>query len=502
MRRLLPYTFTTSSFRRQPHFFTFLHLSSPPFHTSKTWTLHRTPTHPSLFPIKTPLKPHPLSTTHLKRLGTPILFPRPDPASLSRSPPPPPHPDPPQSPNTVFDVDKSALYYKAHHNATAVPAKRRSATNNPNDGGKSMLGLMMQAPLMVSDLLASRQLPWGRDRVAAGRGRHPRYTYAEAWLRTGKLANALARFGFDPGGPDRDPAWNGYRHFEIYYAVSGSASLNPFHDQSNPTTRNPFSPDLLSSASLTDLVRTDAQGLLRGPDPFDWRLRSSGLYIGGQGFSPSRLVAVNADAFGLSALDACMPVVPFPRSCPALCGGMVGPSWSSRPHMDGPACTPIGGGSRHAAPLGSMVRQRAGWRLAGVIARPLLLLPAPRVQPGAYETIAPHNPQAQAHLGGGAPWRQQDAPFGVHEIVDRRDLPTMACLGNLKSASLDPPAIARHTPHADGWFNRHSPPSTHGFMHIVDQQGRDQVRREWISSIELENLAVAHPLRGRGDRPS
>ena len=96
-----------------------------------------------------------------------------------------------------------------------------------------MLGLMMQAPLMVSDLLAYAASCHGDTEIVSRRveGDIHRYTYAEAWLRTQKLANALARLGFERGDRIGTLAWNGYRHFEIYYAVSGSGlvchTVNP-----------------------------------------------------------------------------------------------------------------------------------------------------------------------------------------------------------------------------------------------------------------------------------
>ena len=58
-----------------------------------------------------------------------------------------------------------------------------------------------------------------------------RYTYSDAELRARKLAQALARLGCAPGDRVGTLAWNGYRHFEIYYGSSGSElvchTINP-----------------------------------------------------------------------------------------------------------------------------------------------------------------------------------------------------------------------------------------------------------------------------------
>ena len=52
-----------------------------------------------------------------------------------------------------------------------------------------------------------------------------RYTYGDAGERTLKLANALARLGVGVGDRVATIAWNGYRHFELYYAISGSGAV-------------------------------------------------------------------------------------------------------------------------------------------------------------------------------------------------------------------------------------------------------------------------------------
>jgi acyl-CoA synthetase (AMP-forming)/AMP-acid ligase II len=58
-----------------------------------------------------------------------------------------------------------------------------------------------------------------------------RYTYKDAELRARKLAQAFARLGCEAGDRVATLAWNGYRHFEIYYGASGSElvchTINP-----------------------------------------------------------------------------------------------------------------------------------------------------------------------------------------------------------------------------------------------------------------------------------
>ncbi len=53
----------------------------------------------------------------------------------------------------------------------------------------------------------------------------PRYTYYEAGQRSKKLANALSKLGVSVGDRVATIAWNGFRHFELYYGVSGKGAV-------------------------------------------------------------------------------------------------------------------------------------------------------------------------------------------------------------------------------------------------------------------------------------
>jgi fatty-acyl-CoA synthase len=90
-----------------------------------------------------------------------------------------------------------------------------------------MDGLMMSMPLAISSLLRHADLNHGDTQIVSRRceGDIHRYTYREAHSRTRKLANALRRLGVRPGDRVGTLAWNGYRHFELYYAVSGMGSV-------------------------------------------------------------------------------------------------------------------------------------------------------------------------------------------------------------------------------------------------------------------------------------
>ena len=96
-----------------------------------------------------------------------------------------------------------------------------------------MNGLMMQQPLLISSLLTHAERHHGEQEVVSRRveGDIYRLTYRELAARSRKMANALARLGIGQGQRVATLAWNGYRHLELYYAVSGSGAvlhtLNP-----------------------------------------------------------------------------------------------------------------------------------------------------------------------------------------------------------------------------------------------------------------------------------
>ena len=96
-----------------------------------------------------------------------------------------------------------------------------------------MIGQMMQQPLQVSSLLRHAERHHGEQWVVSRRveGDIHRYTYRDLARRARQLAKAMGGLGVEPGQRVGTLAWNGYRHLELYYAVSGSGAvlhtLNP-----------------------------------------------------------------------------------------------------------------------------------------------------------------------------------------------------------------------------------------------------------------------------------
>jgi len=90
-----------------------------------------------------------------------------------------------------------------------------------------MNGNMMHHPLLISDLIehAAKYYPTGEIVSLRVEGDIHRYTYKDANIRSKKLANALTQSGISNGDRIGTLAWNGYRHFELYYGVSGMGAI-------------------------------------------------------------------------------------------------------------------------------------------------------------------------------------------------------------------------------------------------------------------------------------
>lgn len=88
-------------------------------------------------------------------------------------------------------------------------------------------GQMMSQPLLISDLLEYAAQHHEHGRIISKRleGDIHQYTYKEALQRSKQLANALTQLGVKQGDRIATLAWNGYRHFECYYGISGMGAI-------------------------------------------------------------------------------------------------------------------------------------------------------------------------------------------------------------------------------------------------------------------------------------
>ncbi len=96
-----------------------------------------------------------------------------------------------------------------------------------------MLGLMQNQQLSISSLIEFAERHHAEGEIVSRRveGDIHRYTYKEAAQRSRQLAGVLDTFGLKMGERVASIAWNGYRHLEVYFGVSGSGrvlhTINP-----------------------------------------------------------------------------------------------------------------------------------------------------------------------------------------------------------------------------------------------------------------------------------
>jgi fatty-acyl-CoA synthase len=88
-------------------------------------------------------------------------------------------------------------------------------------------GLMQSRPLLVSSLIehAARYSPHAEIVSRTVEGPIHRCTYADIERRAKQLANALTALGVQASDRIATIAWNGYRHMELYYGVSGMGAV-------------------------------------------------------------------------------------------------------------------------------------------------------------------------------------------------------------------------------------------------------------------------------------
>ena len=94
-----------------------------------------------------------------------------------------------------------------------------------------VMGQMMHQPLMISNIIQFAARHYGSGEIVSRRIEPDlqdelyRGTYRDCERRARKLALALASQGVAMGQRVGTLAWNGYRHLELYYGVSGSGAV-------------------------------------------------------------------------------------------------------------------------------------------------------------------------------------------------------------------------------------------------------------------------------------
>ncbi|MFY8120322.1 MAG: 3-(methylthio)propionyl-CoA ligase [Burkholderiaceae bacterium] len=462
-----------------------------------------------------------------------------------------------------------------------------------------MHGLMMQAPLAIASLIqhADRFHPDVEIVSRRVEGDIHRSTYRQAHRRARQLANALAALGVGRSDRVGTLAWNGYRHFELYFAVSGSGAvlhtLNPrLHPEQIAWIIN-HAGDRVLCFDLTFLPIVEAiaahcpgvehwvamidhermpaaakvplhcyEALIDGQTDrlawpqFDENLASSMCYTSGTTGNPKGVLyshrstllhsyaAALPDALNLSSRDTILPVVPMfhvnawglPYVAPMVGAKLVFPGGQ----LDGKSLYELFEAERVTVSAGVPTVwqgllahiESAGLRFStmnrtviGGSACPPAMLRLFQEKYGVQvlhawgmTEMSPLGTVASLkakHLGQSAEERlpvqyKQGRPiFGVDmKIVgdDGQDLPWDGkAFGDLwvrgpwvvreyfKGEGGDP---LQHDAAGTGWFPTGDVATidADGYMQITDRS-KDVIKSggEWISSIEIENIAVSHP---------
>ena len=457
-----------------------------------------------------------------------------------------------------------------------------------------MLGLMQSQPLLISGILthAARHHRDGEVVSREADGSISRYTYPAIEHRARQLAVALTKLGVGPSDRVATLAWNGHRHLELYYGVSGmGAVVHTVNPRLAPADVAHILNDagsvlLFADAIFAPLIAEMAAGLplvravifmatpanmpaatvpgktvlcyedLLQDATFAWpmldeRSASALCYTSGTTGKPKGVLyshrstmlhayAVNLpDVFCTHASDRLMPVVPMfhvnawglPYAAPMVGASLVMPGRQ------------LDGASVHALMNEERVTMSAGvptvWMgllqhlnttggrlttlkrlVCGGSACPAIIFDTfkrdygvqvdhawgmTETSPlGTYNTPKPSFDRLGPAEAQRVPYKQGRAVPGIDlRIVDDTgaELPwDGVTFGNLEVRG--PWVVQRYmnatadAVSAEGWFPTGDVATidTHGVMEITDRT-KDIVKSggEWISSIQLENIAVDHP---------
>ncbi|MEO8856295.1 MAG: 3-(methylthio)propionyl-CoA ligase [Burkholderiaceae bacterium] len=458
-----------------------------------------------------------------------------------------------------------------------------------------MLGLMQNHPLLISSLIEFADRHHGEGEIVSRRveGDIHRYTYKQLAARSRQLANALDTLGLEFSDRVATLAWNGYRHLELYFGVSGTGrvlhTLNPrlhpdqiawianhaedkvlFFDlsflpivkamQGKANTIQHYvalcdTDKLPADSGIPNLVSYEA---LIAPHAshyawpeFDENSASSMCYTSGTTGNPKaalyshRSTILHAfagcmpDALSMSARDSVLPVVPMfhvnawglPYAAAMTGAKMVFPG----PAMDGKSIYELIESEKVSFAAGVPTvwqmllahMQAEGLRFStlkrtviGGSACPPAMISAFNDTYGV-EVLHAWGMTEMSPLGTVCTLKNQHLPLSNEQKMKTRLKQGRGMYGvDMKIVDLDGkelpwdgktfgdllvkgPWVIREyykgdgaSPLVDGWFPTGDVATidSEGFMQITDRS-KDVIKSggEWISSIDVENIAVAHP---------
>jgi fatty-acyl-CoA synthase len=457
-----------------------------------------------------------------------------------------------------------------------------------------MLGLMQDWPLLCHRILEHAATIHGKQEVVTRSVEGPihRTNYAEIHKRALKISQRLDRDGIKLGDRVATIAWNTWRHLEAWYGITGAGAVyhtvNPrlFEEQILYIVNHAEDRVLLLDLTFVPLVErladrmptierfvvlTDAahmpQTALRNAVPYeDWiaevdddfawasvdeRTAAGLCYTSGTTGEPKgvlyshrsnvlhAMMTVTPDAFGLSARDVALPIVPLFHANSwslAFAAPMVGSALvMPGPRLDGAsiyellesesvtfsAAVPTVWFSllQHMEATGSRLSTLERVAIGGSACPRAVIKTFEEVYGvkvlhawgmtemspvGSIGSIKPHlaglDPEAVLDIKS----TQGCPPFGVEwRIVDDSGKPLPhdgQTFGRLqvRGMSVTRAYFRRDEPILDGddFFDTGDVATidADGYMRITDRS-KDVIKSggEWISSIDLENLAVGHP---------
>ena len=132
-----------------------------------------------------------------------------------------------------------------------------------------MLGNMMNGQLLISGLIEYAETYFSSQEIVSRtvEGSIHRYTFLDAAKRSRQLANALDRLGLKHGDTVGTLAWNTFRHFELYFGVSGIGcvvnTVNPrlFPEQLSYIINHAENQYLFIDLSFVELVESISDSL-------------------------------------------------------------------------------------------------------------------------------------------------------------------------------------------------------------------------------------------------
>jgi acyl-CoA synthetase (AMP-forming)/AMP-acid ligase II len=138
-------------------------------------------------------------------------------------------------PKSTSNVPETQLSAEEGKTLKQVPSNAASseAATPPPTAPAQLFGLMQERELLVSSILEFAERYHAQTEIVSKRveGDLHRYTFKDMASRSKQAANALDKLSLKTSDRVSTLAWNGYRHLELYYAVSGTGkvlhTLNP-----------------------------------------------------------------------------------------------------------------------------------------------------------------------------------------------------------------------------------------------------------------------------------